>query len=80
MFKTLFTLCAIVDPFELVLNFVFWSFDIVSNFRYCCHREVKNMYIPLRIIFTGLLFYAAYRFGKAVGKEEPKQLTESKKE
>ena len=28
------------------------------------------MYIPLRIVFTGVLFYAAYRFGKAVGKEE----------
>ena len=45
-------------------------------------REVKivNVYVPLRIIFTGLLFYAAYRFGKAVGKEETKELTESKKE
>ena len=44
------------------------------------------MYIPLRIVFTGLLFYAAYRFGKAVGKEESRekgearQLIESKKE
>ena len=76
MFKTLFTLCAIVDPFELVSNFVLR----ISNFRYCCHREVKNVYIPLRIIFTGLLFYAAYRFGKAVGNEEERLLTESKKE
>ena len=37
--------------------------------------EVKMVYVPLRIIFTGLLFYAAYRFGKAVAKEEARELT-----
>ncbi len=37
-------------------------------------REVKKVYIPIRIIFSGLLFYAVYRFGKAVGKEETRQL------
>ena len=41
---------------------------------------MHTVYIPLRIIFTGLLFYAAYRFGKTVGKEETRKLTESKKE
>ena len=30
--KLLFTLCAIIERFESVLNFAFWSFDIVSNF------------------------------------------------
>ncbi len=30
--KPYFTLCAIIEPFEFVLNFVFWSFDIVLNF------------------------------------------------
>jgi len=30
--KLYFALCAIIEPSEFVLNFVFWSFDIVSDF------------------------------------------------
>jgi archaeosine-15-forming tRNA-guanine transglycosylase len=37
------------------------------------------MYIPLRILFTGVLFYAAYRFGKSVGKEEEREKLEDKR-
>lgn len=36
------------------------------------------MFIPLRILFTGVLFYAAYRFGKTVGKEEERGKIEDK--
>ena len=36
------------------------------------------MFIPLRILFTGVLFYAAYRFGKSVGKEEERKEIEDK--
>ncbi len=44
--KLYFALCAIIEFFEFVLNFVFWSFDIVSNFVLrisnlaCCLCEI----------------------------------------
>ncbi len=36
------------------------------------------MHFPVGIIFTGVVVYIAYRFGKSVGKEEIKEAEEIK--
>ncbi len=36
------------------------------------------MHFPVGIIFTGVVVYIAYRFGKSVGKEEIKEKEERK--